>query len=237
LSAVIQGNQTPSANDSISKQISFSSIAEYGHDATLNDLVWTVWSAQPTAGGPFDPIGFGSHYTMVNPGSKAHGITVRFGNSASAQAKTDPDADFKAVLIAVPSAAVPSAAGTVNNGTTVATGSYVTRESWLTNYASEPLFFAYNSLFSGPGGVFPAEPHNLALADSLSYVAAIWREAGGFGRISVRAEEVNDIDLSSVSWERGGDQNFHWFYFQQFNYAVRLILSAPYVNHIPISTS
>jgi len=41
----------------------------------------------------------------------------------------------------------------------------------------------------------------------------------------ILAQDVNDSDLSSVAWQQGGDLDFHWFHFQEFNYAVRLILA------------
>jgi hypothetical protein len=196
----------------------FNDIAEYGHDGDVPaDFQWQVGS-RPLANGQREPAGFGSHYTFPNSGSKAHGITVRFGSN------TVSGIEFKAGLIAQTNQVL-------ENSPLVASGDYETREGWNNN---EPLFFAFNDVLP-VGGVFPAQPHTVSpWSEGINYTAVIWRQNQGAGNLTVRAQEHNDIDLSSVAWERGGDQNFHWFHFQEFNYAVRLILSN--AHHINVST-
>jgi len=210
------------ADNTITETLVFNDIAEYGHDGdSASHFQWQVGSRFVSGTtGPREPSGFGSHYTFINNGSSAHGITVRFGSN------TEVGVEFKAALIAQNGA-------NLDDSETVASGNYETRTGWNT---SEPLYFAFNGSFP-VGGVYPAQPYSpLETFDSgTNYVAAIWRSTPGVGQLSVRAQETNDVDLSSVAWEKGGDQDFHWFHFQEFNYGVRLILSGPYVNHIPVA--
>lgn len=222
-------NDATPADNRREETLNFNDIAEYGHDGdAAADFQWQIGSRlvndnQPN--GPRDQTGFGSHYSFTNSGSVAHGITVRFGSNTVA------GVEFRAALIHQTDASM-------DNSPLVASGNYETRDGWNT---SEPLFFAFNDDIP-VGGVYPAEPYSPltvfqpGVTASPNYVAAIWRQTSGLGQMTVRAQETNDVDLSSVAWEKGGDQAFHWFHFQEYNYAVRLILSAPYINHIPIST-
>jgi len=227
ISAASGADATP-ADNTITETIVFSDIAEYGHDGdTADDFQWQIGSGFVTGNsGPRQPSGFGSHYGFPNAGSSAHGITVRFGGN------TEAGVEFKANLIEN-----NASEEALDDSDVVASGNYETSASWLTNHNSEPLFFAFNSSFP-VGGVYPAQPFAVTEIDqsNLNYVAAIFRPTPGVGQLSVLAAETNDVDLSSVAWQQGGDLDFHWFHFQEFNYGVRLILSAPYVNHIPVST-
>lgn len=219
LSATINGvgvtDATPDDN-TLSETIRFSEY-EYAHDGdTGDDFQWQIGSGFVSGNsGPRQPSGFGSHFGFPNTGSSAHGITVRFGTNTVA------GVEFKASLIAN-----NASTEALDDSDEVASGNYETTESWLTNHGSEPLYFAFNSSFP-VGGVYPAQPYPVqAISENnLNYVASIWRPTSGVGQLSVLAQDVNDSDLSSVAWQQGGDLDFHWFHFQEFNYAVRLILA------------
>lgn len=213
----LEESEDAMADNAIEETLIFNAIAEYGHDGdTTADFQWQVGSRQ-AANGQRDPAGFGSHFSFPNSGSQAHGITVRFGSN------TVGGVEFKAGLIAQTNQSL-------DNSPLVASADYETRDEWNT---SEPLYFAFNGIFP-VGGVYPAQPYSVSpWSEGINYTAVIWRQNQGVGNMTVRAQEHNDVDLSSVSWERGGDQDFHWFHFQEFNYAVRLILSNEF--HIPVS--
>jgi hypothetical protein len=214
----LEENEEALLDNMIEETIVFNNIGEYGHDGdTPDEFQWQVGSRQ-LANGQREPSGFGSHFTFPNSGSMAHGITVRFGSN------TVSGIEFKAGLIA-------QSNQVLETSPLVASGDYETRDGWNN---AEPLFFAFNDVFP-VGGVFPAQPYSVSpWSSNINYTAVIWRQNQGVGNLTVRAQEHNDLDLSSVAWERGGDQNFHWFHFQEFNYAVRLILSNEH--HINVST-
>lgn len=220
--AVINGleeNEDAFINNTIEETLVFNTIAEYGHDAdTAEEFQWQVGSRFVSGTeGPRQPSGFGSHYAFPNSNSNAHGITVRFGSN------TVSGIEFKAALIA-------QTDQNMDNSPMVASGDYETREGWNNN---EPLYFAFNGSLP-VGGMYPAQSYSVSpFSSGTNYVAAIWRQNQGIGNLTVRAQEHNDVDLSSVAWEQGGDQAFHWFHFQEYNYAVRLILSNQH--HVAVS--
>jgi hypothetical protein len=211
-------------DNSAEKVIVYNNIGEFGHDPdTQEGFQYQVFSGFVSGtSGPRNPCGWGAHYTFLNPATEAHGITTRFGNLTVA------GIEFKAALIEQPTNTA------LDNGTLVANGDYETLPSWVDNHGGEPLYFAFNNPFPS-GGIFPAQPYtdlDLFEATGTNYVAALWRQQQGVGQLSILAEQTNDTDYSSVSWERGGDQNFHWFSAPEFNYAVRLITKSG--NHTPI---
>ncbi len=227
LRATINGSgeeaDTVSTDNILAESIVFNNIGEYGHDGdSSSDFQYQIGCRYVSGNsGPRDQGGWGSHYSFINPGSTAHGVTVRFGSNTVA------GVPFKAALIAQ-----DNTQANLDNSPTVASGDYETTQSWLAGNANEPLFFAFNDPFNSS----QAQGWDVEVIseNNLNYVAAIWRQTSGLGNITVLAQNTLDADLSSVAWEKGGDQSFHWFHFQEFNYAVRLVLSAPYVNHIPV---
>lgn len=224
-SATIYGSNPESEeaflNNTIEESLIFNNIGEYGHDGDVpEDFQYQVGSRFVTGtAGPREPSGFGSHFSFVNPGSKAHGITVRFGSN------TAEGIEFKAALI-------EQETSSLDNSLLIASGNYETREGWNN---AEPLYFAFNS--STPvNGAYPAQSIPVQTWNPQTgpnYVAAIWRQNSGIGNLTVRSQIHKDVDNSSVSWEKGGDQSFHWFHYQEFNYAVRLVTSNE--NHTPVA--
>jgi hypothetical protein len=225
LTDLAEDETTGAADNVMEKVVIYNNIGEFGHDPdTQAEFDFQVFSGFVNgSSGPRNPCGWGSHYTFLNPNTEAHGITVRFGSLTVA------GIEFKAALIEQP------ASTSLDNGTLRGNGDYETLPSWVANHGGEPLYFAFNNPFP-TGGVFPAQPYtNLDLFETngTNYVAAIWRQTQGAGQLSILAEETIDTDYSSVAWEKGGDQNFHWFSSPDFNYAVRLITKAG--THIPVS--
>lgn len=221
-----EGEETMTDN-TLSKTISFNNIGEYGHDPnTTAEFEWQIGSRFVSGtSGPRAPSGFGSYYAFVNPNSQAHGITVRFGSN------TVPGVEFQAALI---KRTLAQGEPNLDNSPLVGSGNYETREGWNTG---EPLYFAFNSP-TPQNGVFPALPVPVEVwndnTNPVAYVAAIWRQNAGLGNMTVLADDLLDLDYSSVTWEKGGDQAYHWFSAQDMAFGVRLVLEDG--NHIAVST-
>lgn len=204
----------PGTEDNVYEEvIVFNNIGEFGHDPDdLADFDWSVGTAFVTGSQVNrERGGWGSFFSFINPNTAAHGITVRFGSTTVA------GVEFTAALLN-------------GDGELVASGNYETREGYN---SGEPLYFAFNGPFP-VGGVYPAQPYtNIQTGPSNALMAALWRQSPGVGQLSVRAEETDDVDYSSVSYERSGDGNWVWFPSMEYNFGVRLITQAGH--HVPVN--
>ncbi len=206
------------ADNVFSKKIRFTSNAEFGHDRdTLN---WYMGSSS-AGGGMYNQNGWGNMFQFNQPGSVAHGVTVRFGPSTAA------DVQFNVHLKKL------GAGQSIDTAPEVGSATYDTRTGWNTG---APLYFAFNdpNVFTDPK---PALPYGPVPVDTL-FFAAVHRPQSGAGNFSVFiSEDEDDYDFSSYSLQalsdNQGTTTYEWFYTYDYAPAVRLVLSNQ--NHVPIA--
>ncbi len=188
-------DQTPD-NNTLEKTIEFTT-DEYGHDVAA-DLTGFLGTGAVAGTTPteYNPGGWGSVFICPNEGSTAYGVSVRFGPTSA------NGVEFKSSLIEID----PEVG--LNDSPVIAEEYYQMANNW---HDGEYTYFPFDN--------------EVEMAAGIQYFANIWREQQGEGRLLVGATEVQDTDLSSAQWERAGSGEFVWFFFQQYTFSVRLIVS------------
>ncbi len=207
-------------NNTMSKEIRFTSNAEFGHDR--DNLNWMAGSSPISgSGGQYHPNGWGGLFQCKQAGSVAHGVTVRFGQ------QTEVGVQFRVFLRQM------TAGQSLDNGTEVGLGLYDTRAGWNTG---APLYFAFNdpNVFTDPKPALPYGP----IPTDVTLFAAIQRPEPGAGNFGVFfADNEDDHDRSCFQYQRmtntSGESFSDWMYTYDMAPAVRLVLSNQ--NHVPIA--
>jgi hypothetical protein len=198
---------------------------EYGHDdAALINTEMTPYSGAGTAADPYNPTGYGSYLTCFNPGSTAHGLSIRFDNS------TDDYCPFNILLLA------RNTDYNLSDAEYVAYAEYEVLPFYVPSGASQqfPIYLTFDE---------PVE-----LAEGVSYFAGLQTEFATEQELAVKAIDEIDSDFSTGYWaETTTAGEFLWFFGVGFltdaTPAVRLVLNefvsveeeAQFINDFAIS--
>jgi len=180
---------------------------EYGHDdPTLINTEMTPYSGAGTAADPFNPTGYGNYLTCFNPGSTAHGLSIRFDNS------TDDYCPFNILLLA------RNTDYNLSDAEYVAFGEYEVQPFYVPTGASQqfPIYLTFDD---------PVE-----LVEGVSYFAGIQTEFATEQELAVKAIDEIDSDFSTGYWaETTTAGEFLWFFGVGFltdaTPAIRLVLN------------
>ncbi len=180
---------------------------EYGHDdAPLINTEMTPYSGAGTAADPYNPTGYGSYLTCFNPGSTAHGLSIRFDNS------TDDYCPFNILLLA------RNTDYNLSDAEYVAYGEYEVLPFYVPSGASQqfPIYLTFDE---------PVE-----LTEGVSYFAGLQTEFATEQELAVKAIDEIDSDFSTGYWaETTTAGEFLWFFGVGFltdaTPAIRLVLN------------
>lgn len=173
---------------------------EYAHhvEADLNN---EAVPRESDIAGLYDPAGFGAFYHMVNGGSTAWGITVKFGASAGQNLDGDQaDLEFETRLY------------------------YYDPEVGITDSDFESAYWTFDPNWAGTTQYFSFDdPVDMAAGDV--YFVGILAEYESEGGLSVQIQTDSDTDNSTGEYAQTGAGDFVWFTSQTYHPAVSLILS------------
>lgn len=185
---------------------------EYGHDDPALILPSTGTnemnppSGDGSASNPFPSTGYGSYVKMYNPGSVAHGITVRFDN------ETTTGTVFSTLLLQ------HNENYNLDDANFISGDEFVVDNAWTPNASgSIPTYLPFSD----------AQELDVD-ADSLFFFGVQTLDEGS-DLFSVQAIPEVDRDFSTGVWAETTTETFIWFFglddLNNFTPAIRLILS------------